>query len=325
MQRPLVTALRERLSTEITEVRSATELLTAREEHAVAFIDSSALADLERITRERGFDFSIPLIAICDGPLQGAVAMLPGRPWLSNVVSAAMLRHQMAREHLVNLVSTLTSRRRPRLMDWVRTSLSGRQTRLTRASRRIERLERMGEFFATNGVGGRTVQLLHDVAEELLTNAFYDAPVAAGAAKRAIPRTEDVVLPDDCGCDMVYGLSGEFAVVRVRDPFGALARARIVDVLTRCARGGMNVEVDETMGGAGLGMWKIFSLTSFVAISVVDSHHTDVLVGIGKRMVPGQRPFAFHLFFNGGRKRRTWKLLNDDSMHSFATHTHVTD
>jgi len=84
-------------------------------------------------------------------------------------------------------------------------------------------------------------------------------------------------------------------------------------VLTRCARTDMRVEVDETMGGAGLGLWRIFSAASFVAISVIDHRHTEFLVGIGKR-VSGPRPFAFHLFFREqGRPVRRWKLLDADS------------
>jgi hypothetical protein len=79
----------------------------------------------------------------------------------------------------------------------------------------------------------------------------------------------------------------------------------------------MKVEVDETMGGAGLGLWRIFAVATFVAINVVDHHHTDVLVGIAKRAVGGQKPFAFHFFFNEGSKRRFWTVKDDSTGHSF--------
>jgi hypothetical protein len=171
----------------------------------------------------------------------------------------------------------------------------------------------MGEFLAAKGVGSRTNQQLRDVAEELLTNAFYDAPVSAGVLKQPISRTEDVSLPEDSACDMVYGCRDDLAIVRVRDPFGSLTRVRLIEVLTRCARTDMRVEVDESMGGAGLGLWRIFSAASYVAISVVDHRHTEFLVGIGKRAA-GPRPFAFHLFFKEhGRPVRRWKLLDADT------------
>jgi hypothetical protein len=171
----------------------------------------------------------------------------------------------------------------------------------------------MSEFFESKGVGSRSLQQLRDVAEELLTNAFYDAPVAAGVLQRAISRTQEVSLPEESACDMVYGCREDLAVVRVRDPFGSLTRQRLVEVLTRCARTDMGVEVDETMGGAGLGLWRIFSVASFVAISVVRQRYTEFLVGVGKR-APGSRPFAFHLFFREhGRPVRRWKLLDAES------------
>jgi hypothetical protein len=112
---------------------------------------------------------------------------------------------------------------------------------------------------------------------------------------------------------MVYGCREDLAIVRVRDPFGSLSRRRLVEVLSRCARSGMEVEVDETMGGAGLGMWRIFSGASFVAIVVVKNRHTEILVGVAKRAAAGPRPFAFHLFFSDGGRRRFWKLADDES------------
>jgi len=173
----------------------------------------------------------------------------------------------------------------------------------------------MAEYFASQGIGSRTIDALRDVGEELLTNAFYDAPVAAGAIKRVISRTNDIALTDGGACDLVYGCRGDLAIVRVRDPFGALSRDRLVDVLMRCARTDGKVEVDGSMGGAGLGLWRIFSRASFVAVSVIQQRHTEFLVGIGKRPAKGPRPFAFHLLFKertGGTQRR-WKLVDMDT------------
>ena len=79
--------------------------------------------------------------------------------------------------------------------------------------------------------------------------------VQAGALKQPISRTQDVSLSDDSACDMVYGCRDDLAVVRVRDPFGSLSRSRLVEVLTRCARTDMAVEVDEASILKHLGDW----------------------------------------------------------------------
>jgi len=320
MSEPLSDALRKVLSLETITVNSAQEFLDARRDSkTVSFMDNSTMAALDRAAVERGVPVDVltppgPVVAICDDTLQTAIGWLPSHPWLSHVVNASMLQHTMAVEHLGNVMSTLTNGRQPRLLDWLGSSVTGRRVRLAHASKRAERLERMSEFLDSKGVGSRTIQLLRDSAEELLTNAFYDAPVAAGAMEQPVSRTQDVSLPDDSACDMVYGCRDDLAIVRVRDPFGSLSRTRLVEVLTRCARTDMGVQVDETMGGAGLGLWRIFSAASFVAVSVVNNRSTEFLVGIAKRASSGPRPFSFHLFFKEhGRPVRRWKLLDEET------------
>ncbi len=308
MSESLTVALRELLPSNVTVVSSEREFLEApRDSRTISFVDGSTL---ERLAGPPGTAGHV--IAICNDLLSMAVNWLPSRPWLSHVVGSAMLEHPLAREHLGNVMGTLVKVGKPRLLDWLAPSAAGRRIRLTHASKRVERLDRMGEYLASKGVGTSTIDLLRDAAEELLTNAFYDAPVASGAVKQPISRTQDVALPDDSACDLVYGCRADLAIVRVRDPFGSLSRPRLLEVLTRCARPGVNVEVDETMGGAGLGLWRIFSAATFVAISVINNHHTEFLVGIGKH-VTGPRPFAFHLFFKEGGPVRRWKLLDVDT------------
>jgi hypothetical protein len=318
MAEPRARALREACGHEIVTVDSATAFLAApRDSGTVSFLDDNGLAELDRAAAERRIEVDQlapqSVIAVCDDTLQTAINWLPSRPWLAHVISMPLLTHPLASEHLKNVTTTLRGVSQPRLLDWLGPDVTGRRVRLAHAHKRVERLERMSDYLSSKGTGSRTIQMIRDAAEELLTNAFYDAPVAAGAVKNAISRTQDVALPDDSACDMVYGCREDLAIVRVRDPFGSLTRLRLVEVLTRCARTDMQVEVDETMGGAGLGLWRIFSVATFVAVSVVNNRHTEFLVGIGKR-TSGPRPFAFHLFFKdrGGAVRR-WKLLDHES------------
>jgi hypothetical protein len=303
---PVEEALQQKLAPRPLKIMNAASQLEAaigKEDKPLVFLDATTLEVTPSAV------FSSPVVAVSEGSLQDAVAWLRAYP-LSHVISANMLRHPIGSVHLGNLVAAFEDGPKPRLIERIRDSVSGRRVSLIAANRRVDRIERMSEFFAEHGVGERTNQLLRDVAEELLTNAFYDAPAAAGASK-PIARTVDVTLPDESPCDMSYGCSDDFAIVHVRDPFGALTRSRIVEVLVRCARTDMRVEVDESMGGAGLGLWRIFSAASFVAISVVEGHHTDVLVGLAKKSAGGQRPYAFHLFFRKSGRRRRWRLTDE--------------
>jgi hypothetical protein len=94
-----------------------------------------------------------------------------------------------------------------------------------------------------------------DVAEELVTNALYDAPVEAGYFKASIPRSEDVELPPEHACEISYGIgkaaSSSASVIR-------LVRSREVDC-SGCSTGATRPAYRSTSrGGAGLGLWRVF-------------------------------------------------------------------
>ena len=258
------------------------------------------------------YDGEAEIIAFCNEPVQTAIHWMASGPMIAHVTSVAMLDHPYCGELFRNVLDTIDSGSNPRLLDWLSDDVVGRRVRLTHAGRRGDRLDKLSDFFKAKGLGARTTEQLRDAAEELLTNAFYDAPVAAGAMKKPVSRTQDIELPDDAACDLAYGVRDQLAVVRVRDPFGSLTRQRLMDVLVRCSRTDMSVEVDETMGGAGLGMWRIFSAATFAAVSVVKGCHTEIFVGFTKRPTSGARPFSFHLFFRDSAKRRFWSIFKDD-------------
>ena len=292
-------------------VRSAKEFLeAAKPVGTVAFLDAETLALVGEVSHVA---LTAYVIAVCSDQLAAAIGWLQPYPWVSSVVSAGMFEHPMIERHLDHVIRTGLSTDKPRLLDWLAGNVQGRRVRLTHASKRAFRIEKMAEFFESHQVGSRTLQHLRDAAEELLTNAFYDAPVAAGLIPGPVSRAKDIALPEDNACDLAYGYYDEIAVVRVRDPFGALSRRRLVEVLERCARSDMSVDVDETMGGAGLGMWRIFSTATFVAASVVKNRQTEILVGIAKKAKAGTKPFAFHLYFRESKKRKFWQVFKDET------------
>ncbi len=333
MSEPLSNALCKRISSDTTIVTSVEEFLDARRDAStVSFIDASTLAELDRHAAELGVPtddlpppawrklvaaVSVgPVTAICNEPIRTAILWLQPHPWLSHVVSSSALEQPTADAQLAHLLQTVTASGPP---DWLGRSTAGRRIRLTHASKRVDRLKKMSEFFASEGVHASTVEMLRDAADEMLVNAFYNAPVAAGAVTTPISRQQDVALPDDAPCDMVYGFRDDLALVRVRDPFGSLTRRRLVEVLSRCASPDLRIEPADKTSGEGVGLWRLFSNASFVAVSVVENRQTEVLVGFGKQPPPGRRPFAFHLLFKEGARRRFWHMADEDT--GDASHT----
>jgi hypothetical protein len=269
---------------------SRAEFMSAAAKRApvVAFVDFDLLPQVEGATT------NLAIVGIIDETLAGAIRSLNSFPWLSHLVTTTMLSTPLARAHLTTLLERLAFGPEQQVLG---ATGIGRVALLTSSTRREARFERMREFFTTHGVSPRTISTISDVAEELVTNALYDAPAEAGYFKSTVPRSEDVELPPEHACEISYGIEQGNVFVRIRDPFGALTRTRLLGVLNRCNATG--VSLDESRGGAGLGLWRVFSAASTIAITVIPGRLTDILVRLEtkKSRSTGKQLRAVHMFF----------------------------
>ena len=279
-------------------VRNRAEFVAAttkkRELAAVAFVDTDLLFQLKL----NGDVPTIPIVGIIDDAqaetLSHSVRVLDSFPWLSHILIASILSTSQAAPHLTMLLDRLAFGLEH---DMLNAHGVGRVALLASASKRVARFDRMNEFFGNHGLSTRSLTTISEVAEELVMNALYDAPTEAGYFATPVPRTQDVSLPTDRACEISYGIEGGNIFVRVRDPFGALTRRRLLDVLNRC--NSRSVQLDESRGGAGLGLWRVFSTASTIVITVVPGRITDILIGLtstGGRIA--KHLDAVHMFFS---------------------------
>ena len=258
--------------------RTAMELAAAAmRPNTIAFVDLDMLrhgsAEIAKTT---------PIIGVIDDAhetLPSIVRAFEVFPWLSHFTTTAAFTRPGAHAEVSQMVARLVANGQH---DLVSASGYARVARLATASRRDTRCERMRQFFVDRGVSGRTIVRLQDICEELVTNSLYDAPFEGGYFSQPVPRTEDVDLPRELACEVSYGFDDGMAYVRVRDPFGALTRARVIAVWSRCKRIG-GVSLDESRGGAGLGLWRVLLAASTVAIRVHPGELTEVTVGIATK------------------------------------------
>jgi hypothetical protein len=289
------TLLQNLLPPPVVLVRTRDEFATAVSKRSrVAFVSAELLDQLDGAR--------IPIVTITDYPRAEALAetvhLLDRFPGISHVIGAGVLAHPHAKQHLDHLLDRLAAGPEPNV-SLLGSDGIGRCALIARASRREARFERMREFFAKQDVSPRTIGSLLEVAEELVMNALYDAPAEGGYFVKPRERVEDVELPSDLACEIGYGIENEVAFVRLRDPFGALARRRMTQVLGRCASTGADVRVDSSRGGAGLGLWRVFRAASMVSITVIPGSLTEFLVGIRlhEGRVASKQIEAVHLFF----------------------------
>jgi hypothetical protein len=259
----------------------------AKRRPAIAYVDIELLPQLE------GDIDIMTVVGIVDGSIDSIVQAFNSFPRLSHVITTAMLNAPVAKTHLAALRERLEHGPEHPFLghDGI-----GRVALLTHSARRDSRFERLRDFFSKHIESERTITAINDVAEELVTNALYDAPAESGYFATPVRRTEDVELPTEHACEISYGVEAGRAFVRVRDPFGALTRSRLFGVLNRCNASG--VALDESRGGAGLGLWRVLSTVSTAAITVIPGRLTDVLVWLDfkKAKGAGKQLLATHLF-----------------------------
>jgi len=133
---------------------------------------------------------------------------------------------------------------------------------------------RVTELVNTLGLPKRVGDQFGELAHELLMNAIYDAPVDAhGRPKYAGDRKASITLDAAERPTLRAGTDGSRLVLQVTDPFGRLERRHVVESLARGLAGG---EMDQTHGGAGLGMMVCHNASSAMFFDVVHGRQTDV-------------------------------------------------
>jgi len=150
------------------------------------------------------------------------------------------------------------------------------------------------------GLGDRKTELLLTVAEELTTNALYDAPVDALSRSRnaAMPRSERVELAPTEEIAVTFASDGRRIGISVEDPFGSLRPETVVDYLAKCFRRGSD-QIDRKEGGAGLGLFYAFNSLSHFVVNIEPRKRTEF---IGLIEVAGsfrefeQRAKSFNVF-----------------------------
>ncbi|HTL36671.1 MAG TPA: ATP-binding protein [Kofleriaceae bacterium] len=120
----------------------------------------------------------------------------------------------------------------------------------------------------------RVSEMFGELGHELLMNAMYDAPVdAQGKPKYAGDRKADIKLAETERPTVRLATDGSKLVLQVRDPFGRLERRHVFDGLARGLAGG---EMDQSHGGAGLGMMVCHNSSSAMFFDVAKGRHTEV-------------------------------------------------
>jgi hypothetical protein len=263
----------------------------APSDDALVIADSNALLKAEQVLQ------SVRVIALSTGSVNDDLELLARHPWVSQLVTPDVLEGSYIARILNGIprvdpqlpVDTTAFLGAPHL--------NVRRVLFYRSSDIDKRLDRVGQFAESMGGGRSVIDRLYEIGHELLANAFWDAPYEAGFTGAPSARESEVKLPPDRPVELMYGALDKELFLRVRDCYGALSRSRLYEVLLRCARNAASVPLDESRGGAGLGLWRVFRNSSRVIISVVPAASTEFLVSVPLLRSAKASVRAWHLLF----------------------------
>lgn len=124
---------------------------------------------------------------------------------------------------------------------------------------KIACIARVSELAETLGVRRKYRQGIELCLDEMLMNAIYDAPGGTGVHADA---------------ELQVACDGKRFAVSVRDGFGTLARATVLRYLHKCLHQAQ--QIDNKVGGAGLGLYMLANTASAVVFSVRPGASTQV-------------------------------------------------
>lgn len=207
----------------------------------------------------------------------------PLRRSLRYLVETATINHVLARRDFENPPRpwelTMLARRlqgvpAPALSAYLDWGYSAIELDVRTTADRDAAAQQIQDFVGALQVPKRIAEMFSELGHELLMNAMYDAPVDAyGRAKYAADRKAQISLGEHERPSVRLGTDGSRLALQVSDPFGRLERRHVFDGLARGLAGG---EMDQSHGGAGLGMMVCHNASSAMFFDVVPGRHTEV-------------------------------------------------
>lgn len=138
---------------------------------------------------------------------------------------------------------------------------------------------RVQQFVEQCNLGQHMGKIAFGIAEELLMNTIYDAPMAAGL-KSFIERDrheEWHLGPNEQG-ELSFACDGRILAIATSDPFGALTREKLLQYTRKIlmSRDNPNL-IDSKKGGAGLGFFKILYSSHALVCNVEKGRRTETM------------------------------------------------
>lgn len=213
-------------------------------------------------------------------------------------------------KNIITTVSKLISHDFFGLEKYLCWGIDVQQRPVVSSDTRVHLVNEMESYFKHLGIRGSVISKALMVAEELLMNAIYDAPIDVNGKSlyNHLPRTTAVVLPPKEQGTLRYACDGVLLAISVQDPFGCFKRDTILEYLEK----GHEMRKDlMDKGGAGLGLFQIMNTIDTLVINVSPFVKTEVIAIFNVIPDKGTRTTSFHYFGNDNDLEVEETLVDD--------------
>lgn len=139
-------------------------------------------------------------------------------------------------------------------------------------------LSAMSDYALSIGINKRIISAVVGVADELLMNAIYNAPIYPNGvrpyARRS--RTVPVELQPNETCFFSFASDGSRFLISVHDRFGSLTPEKIRSYLVRCFAMGDD-QIEQKQGGAGMGFYFIMENLNKLIVNISPGRGTEFI------------------------------------------------
>jgi CRP-like cAMP-binding protein len=259
------------------------------------------LVDLTKFAQEKNPE--IKIVFMTSESIHEYLIFLERYPSISNVVSFSDEDRTFTIKNITTTVSKLANQDLFGLEKYISWGTEVSEIVIVGSAQRRKIVSDLGESLLTSGIRKSVISRVTAVAEELLMNAIYDAPVDKDGKSiyNHLSRTVKIELKSEEQGLFRHACDGLLIAISVTDPFGGLTRETIVTYLRNCygaSPGTLNF-AGGSKGGAGLGLFQLIATSDLVVFNVNTGRKTEViaLFSTDPKVARVKKKPSFHFFY----------------------------
>ncbi|MCX6132139.1 MAG: hypothetical protein NTX25_24165 [Proteobacteria bacterium] len=244
----------------------------------------------------------LPLILSSQVELSQHIELIEQYPGLCHIIQQSELDHAFTQKDFLITVSKIFSNDIFGLEKYLNWGVDVNEYIITSSNDRSLIIEMIETQLSKAGILRIHLENVILIADEMLMNAIYDAPVSHTTGKSKynnLSRRTRVELEPSEYANLRFAFDGSMVAISISDPFGSLRRETFIRYLKSCFEGQLgNLDEHQHKGGGGTGLYQILSSSDLMVTNIRPGKKTEViaLVNVSGRVHSHRLHKSFHYF-----------------------------